>query len=78
MAVNPLSKKLYIAVQHSNGTPVLLTVEGDKILAVATKDIQSTAVVLNNSPAEDAKDQRGRSLRISTISDLGYADGNCW
>lgn len=75
MAVNPLSKKLYIAVQHSDGTPVLLTVEGDKISAVATKDLQSTAVVLNNSPAEDAKDQRGRSLRISTISDLGYADG---
>lgn len=75
MAVNPLSKKLYIAVQHSDGTPVLLTVEGDKILAVATTDLQSTAVVLNNSPAEDAKDQRGRSLRISTISDLGYADG---
>lgn len=75
MAVNPLSKKLYIAVQHSDGTPVLLTVEGDQISAVDTKNLQSTAVVLNNSPAEDAKDQRGRPLRISTISDLGYADG---
>ncbi len=76
MAVNPISKKLYIAVQNSDGTPVLLRLEGEKIEAVAIKDLEATAVVLNNSPAEDAKDGRGRSLRISTISDLGYADGN--
>lgn len=76
MAVNPMSKKLYIAVQNSDGTPVLLKLEGDKIEAVPLKDLSATSVVLNNSPAEDAKDQRGRSLRISTISDLGYADGN--
>src|SRR5688500_10472055 len=30
MAVNPASKKLYIAVQNSDGTPVLLKLEGDK------------------------------------------------
>ena len=76
MAVNPISKKFYIAVQNSDGTPVLLRLEGEKIEAVDIKDLQATAVILNNSPAEDAKDGRGRSLRISTISDLGYADGN--
>jgi hypothetical protein len=43
---------------------------------VSLKDFAATRVVLNNSPAEDAKDGRGRSLRISTISDLGFADGN--
>ncbi|MES2774665.1 MAG: hypothetical protein V4722_10795 [Bacteroidota bacterium] len=76
MAVNPISKKLYIAVQNSDGTPALLRLDGEKIEAVSIKDLEATAVVLNNSPAEDAKDGRGRSLRISTISDLGYADGN--
>ena len=76
MAVNPLSKKLYIAVQNSDGTPVLLKLEGDKIEPVPLKDLNATSVTLNNSPAEDAKDQRGRSLRVSSISDLGYADGN--
>ena len=76
MAVNPVSKKLYIAVQNSDGTPVLLKLEGDKLQAVSLKDLAATHVVLNNSPAEDAKDGRGRSLRISTISDLGFADGN--
>jgi len=75
MAVNPVSKKLYFAVQNSDGTPVLLTWAADKIESVPLKDLSYTSVVLNNSPAEDAKDHRGRSLRISTISDLGYADG---
>lgn len=48
MAVNPLSKKLYIAVQSSDGTPVLLTLEGEKLIPVALKDLSSTSVVLNN------------------------------
>jgi hypothetical protein len=75
MAVNPSSKKLYIAVQSSDGTPVLLKLDGDKLEAVSLKDLKFTSVVLNNAPAEDAKDQRGRSLRMSTISDLGFDDG---
>ncbi|MBC7826645.1 MAG: hypothetical protein H7122_02780 [Chitinophagaceae bacterium] len=75
MAVNPLSKKIYLAVQNSDGTPVLLTLTGDKIEAVPVKDLRYTSVVLNNAPAEDAKDHRGRPLRISSISDLGYMDG---
>jgi hypothetical protein len=75
MAVNPVSKNLYLAVQHSDGTPVVLTLTGDKIESVPLKDLSFTSVVLNNAPAEDAKDQRGRPLRMSTISDLGYADG---
>ncbi len=75
MAVNPVSKKLYLSVQHSDGTPVLLTIEKDKISSFPLKDVSFSSVVLNNAPAEDAKDQRGRPLRISTISDMGFADG---
>ena len=75
MAVNPISKKLYIAVQNSDGTPVLLTLDGDKLVAVSLKDLSATSVALNNAPAEDAKDQRGRPLRISSISDIGFDDG---
>ena len=76
MAVNPVSKRLYMAVQHKDGTPVLLTLDGEQLVPVALKDMAATSVVISNAPAEDAKDGRGRSLRISTISDLGYADGN--
>lgn len=75
MALNPVSKKLYIAVQNSDGTPVLLRVEGEQIAAVSLKDMNASSVVLNDAPAEDAKDGRGRPLRISSISDIGFADG---
>jgi len=75
MAVNPISKKVYVAVQSADGTPVLLTIEGDKIQPVSLKEVPFSSIALNNAPAEDAKDQRGRPLRVSSISDLAYADG---
>lgn len=75
MAIHPVSKQLFISVQHSDGTPVLLKLTGDEISAVMLKDLPATSVVLNNAPGPDAKDGRGRSLRVSTISDLGFDDG---
>lgn len=76
IAVNPLSKKIYCAVENMDGTPVLLKLEGDKILPVSLKDIVFSTASIANVPAEDQKDNRGRSLRESVISDLHYADGN--
>ena len=75
LAVNPISKSIYLAVQHSDGTPVLFKIDGDKIKPVNTKDIPFSSLVLNDAPAEDAKDQRGNSIRISAISDIGFSDG---
>ncbi len=75
IAVNPKSKRVYCAVQHSDGTPALLRVEGDKLVAVPLKDVPFSTLALANAPAEDAKDRRGESLRIAAISDMGYADG---
>ena len=75
IAVNPLSKSVYMAVQHSDGTPVLFKIDGDKITPVNTKSIAFSSLALNDVPSEDAKDQRGNSLRVSAISDIGYADG---
>ena len=75
LAVNPVSKKVYISVEAADGSPLLLSIVGDKISPVSLKDVGYSTVLLNNSPAEDAKDNRGRSLRISSISDLGYSDG---
>ncbi len=75
MAVNPISKKVYFAVQNSDGTPVLLRLNGDKFESVPLKDVNYSTVALNNSPAEDAKDQRGNTLRVGMISDIGYSDG---
>lgn len=75
MAVNPLSKKLYIGVQNSDGTPLIVKLEGDKIEAVSLKEVNYSSIALNEVVAEDAKDARGRSLRVSTISDMGFANG---
>ncbi len=75
MVVNPLSKKVYCAVQSGSGAPVLLKIDGENIQPVSLKDIQFSMVALNNAPSEDAKDQRGRPLRVWAISDLNYADG---
>jgi hypothetical protein len=75
LVVNPLSKKIYCGVQLADGTPVLLKIEGEKLTTVPLKDISYSVVAINNAPAEDAKDQRGRPLRVWSISDLGFADG---
>jgi hypothetical protein len=76
MAVNPISKKIYFAVQVADGTPVLLALSGDKFEAVNLKDISFSQASIANVPGEDAKDRNGRPLRDQTISDLNYADGS--
>jgi hypothetical protein len=76
MVVNPLSKKIYIAVHSSDGTPALLTLEGDKVNAVSLKEIPFSTASIVNAPAEDAKDRNNRPLREQVISDLNYADGS--
>lgn len=75
MAVNPVSKKLYFSVQTADGSPVVLRLEGGTLTAVALKEVPFAVTALNNVAAEDAKDQRGRSLRLNTISDMGFSDG---
>ena len=76
MAVNPVSKKLYIALKSADGTPVLLTLNSDNQLQpVSLKDIAYSSVELNDVAPADAKDRRGTPLRMSSISDIGYADG---
>ncbi len=76
MAVNPVSKQLYLAVKSADGTPVLLTLSpSNEFKVVSLKEIPFSSVVLNNAPSEEQKDRRGKSLRISSISDLGFANG---
>ena len=76
IAVNPISKKVYCAVHSADGTPVLLTLEGDKVQSVNLKDIAYSTISIANVPGEDAKDRGGRPLREQSISDLNYSDGS--
>ena len=75
LKVNPISKKIYCAVQSADGSSVLLKIDNGKIQAVSLKDIGYSSIALNNTPAEDAKDRGGRPLRVAVISDLNYSDG---
>ena len=78
MAVNPVSKKLYIAVKSADGSPVLLTLtSNNEIKPVSLKDVNYSSVELNDAPAAatDPTNRRAMQARISSISDMGYADG---
>jgi len=75
MAVNPLSKKVYLSIHLANGSPALVSLDNGKIELVNTSDILYSSVPLNDAVATDAKDRRGRSLRHWAISDLGYSNG---
>ncbi len=76
LAVNPVSKKIYCAIQAMDGTPALLTIDGDKIQAVNLKEVMFSVAAIENAPAADAKNQRGRPMREMSISDLLYADNS--
>lgn len=78
IAVNPVSKKLYVAIQYVDGTPILLRVDNDKIEPVSIKDVYFSSLALNDVAAEDAKDARGRPLRTATISDMSYDNGKLY
>jgi hypothetical protein len=75
LVVNPVSKKIYCAIQMNDGTPALLRIDGTKIEAVSLKDVSFSKVALTNAPGEEDKDQRGRPTRPLAISDLGFYDG---
>ena len=75
IAVNPISKKVYIAVHMNDGTPVLVRLSEGKFEAVNTTGIRYSDISIADAPAEDAKDGRGRSLRVWAVSDLGYYNG---
>lgn len=75
MVVNPVSKRIYLAVQAGDGSSVLLTLSDGNLQPFQLKDVGYSSIVLNNPVTEDAKDRRGGSLRNSAISDLSFSDG---
>lgn len=76
MAVNPISKNIYFAVQVADGTPILLKLKGEGFENVSLKEVSYSKIALENPVAIDAKDRRERPLRTWAISDLKYHKGN--
>lgn len=75
MAVNPVSKNVYFAVNVTDGTPVLLKLKGEGFENVSLKEVSYSKIGLSDPIAVDAKDKRDRSLRTWAISDLKYHKG---
>ncbi len=75
MAVNPISKSIYLAIHLQDGTPVLLKTYGDSFKPVSLENVSYLDIDLTKAVAADAKDRRGRALRKWAISDISYYDG---
>jgi hypothetical protein len=79
MAVNPISKNTYLSVSRGRGPDamaVILKVDAaGKISEFSLDNIKHSKATLPNAPAPDAKDGRGGSLRVQSITDLAYVDG---
>lgn len=75
MAVNPVSKAIYLALHTKDGQPMILRTSGDSFEAVSLNPVSHSKIGLNRAIAADAKDRRGRSMRRWAISDLAYYEG---
>lgn len=80
MAVNPISRNTYFSVSRGRGpdaAAVILRADASgKLSELALDSIKHSRVALPNAPAPDAADDRGRPLRVQSITDLAYVDGN--
>ena len=81
LAVNPISKKVYLSVSRGLGPdaiPVIMRMDSQgKIEELSLDSINHDSVELSNAPAAAAKDRRGDSLRMQSITDLSTWTGRC-
>ncbi len=75
MAVNPISKNVYFAVNSIDGTSVLLKLKGEGFENVPLTDVSYSKIELADPVPADAKDKWDRPLRTWAISDLKYHKG---
>jgi len=75
MAVNPVSKKVYLSVNVADGTPVILRWNGESLENISLANASYSKIELDNPVATDFKDRRGRSQRHWAISDMKYHNG---
>ena len=79
VAVEPGTGIAYLSVSRGKGPdaePALVRVDGaGKVTAVALENVAHSKVAITNAPDEAAKDRRGNSLRLESITDLAFVDG---
>jgi hypothetical protein len=79
VAVNPISRNVYLSVSRGRGpdaAAVILRVDASgKLSELSLENVKHSRVSLPDAPAADAKDGRGQSRRVETITDLGFVGG---
>ncbi len=75
MVVNPENNNIYISVNHSSGTPVLLRVDGNNLKQISLAVVSHSKTSITDPIAIDAKDKRGRELRKWAVADIKYDSG---
>ena len=75
MAVHPVTKAIYLAVQLNDGKHLMLKTSGESFENVALNAVNYSKVKLSNPIGEETKDRRGRSQRGWAISDLAFFNG---
>ncbi|PCJ94826.1 MAG: hypothetical protein COA50_10580 [Flavobacteriaceae bacterium] len=75
MAVNPISKTVYISVSVLDGTPILLKLNGEALEHVSLSNVSYSKIALKDAVTAETKDRRGRSQRVWAISDMQYHNG---
>ena len=77
--VNPKSGNVYISVLRGRGpdaTAVIVRADGaGKLEALSLDNIGHAKAAIPDAPAAGAKDSRGRDLRVESITDIEFVDG---
>jgi hypothetical protein len=80
MAVNPISKNVYISVSRGRGPdamPVILRANAaGKITELTLDNIKHSMVSLPDAPSPALKDGRGQNPRLETITHVAFVNGN--
>ena len=79
MAVNPISKRVYISVSRGRGPEatgvILRTTAGGGLEELALDNIKHAKAAIPDVPDPSQKDRRGQSFRMEAITDIGFMDG---
>lgn len=81
MAVQPGVGNVYLSASRGRGPdaePVLAKIFGSKISLVDLDKVPYSKISLKNAPDPEAKDRRGNSLRLESITDIHYLDGRVY
>lgn len=82
IAVNPLSKRVYLSVSRGrgpDGMPVILRTDASgRFEQVALDNVKHSRADLPNLPDPGLRDRRGQSPRMEAITDLAFVNGKVY